>query len=65
MQLRRWIIIFVVVGIYCIIINPIERKLKQRVKNKGLLYLYTFLIGFSILMALYFVADLIGFGLWD
>ncbi len=65
MQLRRWIIIFVVVGIYCIIISPIQRKLKQRVKNIGLLYLYNFLIGFSILMALYFIADLIGFGIWD
>lgn len=62
---RDIVIILIVCVIYCIIMNPVNRALKKRVNSKGLLFLYQFLIGFAILMILYFIADLLGYGIWD
>lgn len=57
--------ILIVCVIYCIIMSPVNSALKKRVSSKGLMFLYQFLIGFAILMILYFIADLIGYGIWD
>lgn len=60
--MQKWIIITIVCIIYSFVMTPIERRIYRHIKKKWLAYIVTFLIALVILSALYFIADLCGFG---
>ena len=65
MTTTRWIIILIVCAIYGLIQSPIEKAVKKRITDKRLRFLINFMIGVTILFALYTIADLLGYGIND
>lgn len=65
MTTTRWITIFIVCAIYGLIMSPIEKAIKKRMTDKRLIFLVNFLISVAILFALYTIADMIGYGIFE
>lgn len=57
----RWIVVLIVVTIYCFAMSPIDKWLRKRITNKYTLFFTSFTIGFCILFGLYCLAGLAGF----
>lgn len=53
--------ILVVCAIYSVIMIPIERMLRKRIRRRGTRLLVNFVISFAILFALYSIAGQLGF----
>lgn len=60
---KRIFVILMVVSVYCVIMSPIERFIKNHCHKKWIYYILTLLIGIVILLILYGIADLCGYGL--
>lgn len=63
MQSTRWITIIIVCVIYGFIMTPIEKAIKKRLTNKWSIISINFIISLAILLALYAIADLLGYGI--
>lgn len=59
--MQKWIVIIIVCIIYTIIMSPIAKAIKGKVTNKGLVFVIEFAISIVILMALYTIAELLGY----
>ena len=60
-----WIVILVVCIIFGFICQPVDRLVKNRVHSKWASITLQFAINLVILMALYGIAALIGFSIWE
>lgn len=60
MLMSRWIVIIIIVAIYCVAMTPIDKWIRTKTSNKYIALGASFAIGFAILFSLYVLADLAG-----
>ncbi len=58
-----WLVIFIVCIIFGFISQPVGKIIKKKVTSKWLAIILQFIIYWVILMALYGIADLMGFNI--
>ena len=63
--MTMWVVILIVCVIFGFICQPLDRMVKNRVHSKWLSVTLQFVINFIILIALYGIAALIGFSIWE
>ncbi len=60
-----WIVILVVCVIFGLIIQPVDKIINKRVSSKWLAVILQLIIYWIIFMALYGIAALLGFNIWE
>ena len=60
-----WLAILIVCIIFGFISQPVDRFVKKRVSSKWLSVILRFFLYWIILMALYGIAALLGFNIWN
>lgn len=60
-----WIVILIVCVIFGFISQPVGRVIKKKVSSKWLAVFLEIVVYWLILMALYGVAALLGFNIWE
>ncbi len=60
-----WIVILIICVIFGFIAQPVGRVIKKNVTSKWLAVILEFVVYWIILMALYGIAALFGFNIWE
>ncbi len=63
--MNKYLIILVVCLVFGVVSQPVDRIIKRKVTSRWLVIILRFVAYWIILVALYEIAALLGFSLWD